>query len=363
MVQLDNEPSHCFRDGFTEAGHHPITMAAFRRRAWDWAEFQGWLLAEHLREIRTTLMQAGLHGVAFSVNYNDHPVPTVPQDPATLRESVQGVGGPDLYYVPPLRREDIVRLALWAALTVPAEPAPWVPEAQAGIWRSPGVGGSHPDPTPAEQRFWYLAALAFGFRGLNFYMLASRENWALAPFDSEGQPSPFLESVRAAVRVIRSFPDWGSMRPVPSTLMAWPAADLRRAWMGQGDADQRVRQTFQDLFDAGLIVSTRTSSEASTGLPIVDPMSSLPHSHGLTSPMSASAGALTVIQRGIQSTAIFVLNPSTANVHVELRGCQQGLHGRLVPVTEVGSRPAADRRELDLEPWGLAVYRLEQSNG
>ncbi len=363
MVQLDNEPSHCFRDGFTEAGHHPITMAAFRRRAWDWAEFHGWLLAEHLREIRMTLMEAGLHGVAFSVNYNDHPVPTVPQDPATLRESVQGVGGPDLYYVPPLRREDIVRLALWAALTVPAEPAPWVPEAQAGIWRSPGVSESHPDPTPAEQRFWYLAALAFGFRGLNFYMLASRENWALAPLDSEGQPSPFLESVRAAVRVIRSFPDWGSMRPVPSTLMAWPAADLRRAWMGQGDADQRVRQTFQDLFDAGLIVSTRTGSEASTGLPIVDPMSSLPHSHSLTSPMSASAGALTVIQRGIQSTAIFVLNPSTANVHVELRGCQQGLHGRLVPVTEVGSRPAADRRELDLEPWGLAVYRLEQSNG
>lgn len=220
MVQLDNEPSHCFRDGFSEAGRHPITMAAFRSRAWDWAEFQSWLLAEHLKEIRVTLMRAGLHGVVFSVNYNDHPVPTVPQDPAILRDSVQGAGGPDLYYVPPLRREDIVRLALWAAVTVATEPAPWVPEAQAGIWRSPGVRESHPEPTPAEQKFWYLAALAFGFRGLNFYMLADRENWALAPLDSEGRPSPFLDSVRAAVRVIRSFPDWGNMRPVPSTLMA-----------------------------------------------------------------------------------------------------------------------------------------------
>src|SRR6266853_1540303 len=232
MVQLDNEPSHCFRDSFTGAGHHPITMAAFRRRAWDWAEFQSWLLAEHLRHIRMTLVRAGLDGVVFTVNYNDHAVPTVPQDPAMLRESVRGVGGPDLYYVPPLHRADIVRLALWAALMVGTESAPWVPEAQAGIWRSPGVSQSHPDPTPAEQEFWYMAALAFGFRGLNFYMLACREIWALAPLDSEGRPSPFLDSLRAAIRTIRSFPDWGSMRPVPSILMDLPAADLRRAWIG-----------------------------------------------------------------------------------------------------------------------------------
>jgi hypothetical protein len=131
--------------------------------------------------------------------------------------------------------------------------------------------------------------------------------------------------------------------------------------MGQGDADQRVRQTFQGLFDEGLTVSTRSSSEASTGLPIVDPMSSLPHADGLTSPLSPSAGALTVIQRGKQSTAMFVLNPSNAKVQAELR--EQDLHGRLVPVTEIGSRLADDRRKLDLEPWGLAVYRLEPSNG
>ncbi len=349
MVQLDNEPSHCFRDGFTEAGHHPITMAAFRRRSWDWAEFQSWLLAEHLRHIRTTLARAGLGGVVFAVNYNDHPVPTVPQDPAILREAVRGVGGPDLYYIPPLHRADIVRLALWAALMVGTESAPWVPEAQAGIWRSLGVSESHPDPTPAEQKLWYLAALAFGFRGLNFYMLAGRENWALAPLDSQGRPSPFLDSVRAAVRVIKSFPDWCSMRPVVSTVMAWPTAGLRRAWMGQGDADARVFQTFQALFDEGHTVSARTGWEAR---------------QGLTSPISASGGALAVIQQGTQSTAVFVLNPSSARVHVELRGCDQGFRGRLVAVTETGSTLAVEGGSvaLDLEAWQCAVYRLERGN-
>jgi len=349
MVQLDNEPSHCFRDGFNEAGHHPITLAAFRRRNWDWAEFQGWLLAEHLRQIRSTLVRAGLNQVVFTANYNDHPVPTVPQDPVVLRKAVRGVGGPDLYYTPPLRRADIVRLALWAALMVEKEPAPWVPEAQAGIWRSPGVSESHPDPTPAEQRFWYLAALAFGFRGLNFYMLASRENWALAPLDSQGRPGPFLDSVRAALRVIKAFPDWGSMRPVVSAAMAWPAADLRRAWMGQGDGDQRLLRTFRALFDEGRTVSVRTSSEARLGR---------------ASPISASGGALAVIQQGTQSTALFVLNPSSAGVHVQVRDCDQGIRGRLVPVAETGPPLAVEggNAHLDLEPWECTVYRLERGN-
>jgi hypothetical protein len=349
MVQLDNEPSHCFRDGFVEAGHHPITLAAFRRRNWDWAEFQGWLLAEHLRQIRSTLVRAGLDQVVFTANYNDHPVPTVPQDPVVLRKAVRGVGGPDLYYIPPLHRADIVRLALWAALMVEREPVPWVPEAQAGIWRSPGLNESHPDPTPAEQELWYMAALAFGFRGLNFYMLADRENWALAPLDSYGRPSPFRDSVRSAVRVIKSFPDWGSMRPLASSRMSWPAAGLRQTWMGQGDVDQRVLETFEAMLDRGHTVSIGTDGEASSIL---------------ASPISAGGGALAVVQQGTQSTAIFVINPSGARVHVELGGGDQALSGRWLPVTHVGPALAAasGRAELDLDPWGWAVFRHGHGN-
>jgi hypothetical protein len=135
--------------------------------------------------------------------------------------------------------------------------------------------------------------------------------------------------------------------------------------MGQGDADQRVLQTFQALFDAGRVVSTRISSDAGSDLPVVDPMSSLPGAYGPASPVSASGGALAVIQQGTQSTALFVLNPSSAEVHVELRGDHQGLNGRWVTVSETGLPLTAERgsAELDLQPWGCAVYRMERPNG
>jgi hypothetical protein len=365
LVQLDNEPSHCFRDGPGEAGHHPLTLAAFGGRQPDWASFQAWLLAEHLGRLRAVLVEAGLQDVIFTVNYNDHPVPTVPQDPAVLRSAVRGVGGPDLYYVPPLKRTDLTRLALWVALVVAGEPLPWAPEIQAGIWRSPGIPQLGPDPTPAEQCLWYLAALAFGLRGLNFYMLADRENWALAPLDQVGNAGPFLEGVRTAAQVINSFPDWGSMRPLPSVALAWPMAELRAAWAGRGRADHQTLATFSRLLDDGHVVRIWDGHGSSPpGLPLVDPLAPVSRAIDAALPVAASGGAIAVLQQGERSRALFVLNPTTRAMRVGLRFCDPTLDARLVPVAETGS--AATIRggvaELQLAPMQGCVYRLESAD-
>src|SRR5207244_883686 len=104
LIQLDNEPSYCFRDSMYEADYHPVCLDAFARwlgderaapprnpesavepgsERWcaehDWIRFREWLLAEHVRLLRDAHVEAGATGVAFTVNYNDHTVDGVPQ--------------------------------------------------------------------------------------------------------------------------------------------------------------------------------------------------------------------------------------------------------------------------------------------
>jgi len=363
MVQLDNEPSHCFRDNPLEAGHHPLTQATYRqsgRRSW--ADFQSWLLAEHLRRLRSALSEHGLGDLLFTANTNEHRVPTVPQDPAALRLAIKGIAGEDLYYQPPLGGRDLTRVALAAALALADEsPLPWAPEIQAGIWRSPGVAIDYPDPTPNEQRLWYHAAFAFGLRGLNFYMLADRENWDLAPIGAAGQPTAFIEPLRDAVRVVKAFPEWGALRPVSNVALAWRRHDLEAAWSDGGLAARRTLVAFSRLVRGGNVVAIWDVERApKPALPVVDPLADDAGPAFARPAVAAAAPVLALLQRGGGAEALFVLNPRRRATPVTLRFADRR-EGRLIPVADDG--PPLVLREgragLTLAPLGTAVFRVE----
>jgi hypothetical protein len=251
LIQLDNEPSFCFRDGMYEADYHPIVLEEFARRhpgsvpprvpeasvepgspRWraehNWIRFREWLLVEHIRRVRDAYVEAGATGVAFTVNYNRHAVDEVPQSQHAMRAAAGVLGGMDHYYEPPLDDDDLLAVARAAAFARAArEPIPWSPEIQAGIWRSPGEDVAYPDPTAAEQELYVAAALAFGLRGLNFYMLVDRENWEFAPLDPDGTPSPMLDAVRRAVAWL---PALAGTQPVSPVALAWHSSYARDAY-------------------------------------------------------------------------------------------------------------------------------------
>src|SRR6266849_10998753 len=132
-----------------------------------------------------------------------------------IQSQTGALGGMDHYYEPPLTGDDLLLIARSAALArASGEPLPWSPEIQAGIWRSPGEELAYADPTPTEQELYYLAALAFGLKGLNFYMLVNRENWKLGPLNPGGSGTPMLDAVRNIMRLIARLPELGSTEPV-----------------------------------------------------------------------------------------------------------------------------------------------------
>lgn len=304
LIQLDNEPSYCFRDGMYEADYHPVALAAFARwslerhgsldgvkRAWqlelrseagiepprepipgvepgsgrwrhehDWICFREWLLAEHLHRLRNAHEEAGARQAAFTVNYNVHPVDGVPQSPRVVGSPSDAIAGMDHYYEPPLTRDDLLALARATALTRAGnEPLVWSPEIQAGIWRAPGEHVAYPDPTPEEQALYYFAALAFGLKGLNFYMLVNRENWQFAPLESSGTATPMLTAVRKIVRLFEQLPDFGSLEPISPVALAWQTSYARDAYAAAPDEAQRrsphetTHAAFSALLRAGYL--------------------------------------------------------------------------------------------------------------
>jgi hypothetical protein len=287
LVQLDNEPSYCFQDSMYGADYHPVAITVFRRwvvrrygslkgveRAWnvpvrteedvtpprassgntasipgmrmwqrehDWVQFKEWMLAEYLRRLRTYHKAAGASGVMFTLNYNTHSVHTVPQAASGLQQAVHGLGGEDMYYIPPLRLHHLVPLVRSAATAYAnGEVLPWVPEIQAGIWRSPGEHPDYPDPTPEQQALYYIAALACGFKGLNFYMLVERENWDLAPLGRNGSYTAMLGAVRQSVALLKRLLEVDALRPVHTVALLWYRPHAREAYIVAGAADVAV---------------------------------------------------------------------------------------------------------------------------
>ncbi|HEY3558687.1 MAG TPA: beta-galactosidase [Kribbella sp.] len=333
-IQLDNEPSVCFQDSMYGTDYSDASIAAFRgwlrsryvddvaawRAAWDdaglsdfgsaeaprppslavqpanprrlhdWIAFKTDTTAEYLADLKAMHERMGGQELLYTVNLVTHPIHDVPVSHAAISRTVGASVGEDHYYIPPLDTSDVHRLARSAATARAAgEPLPWVPELQAGIWRSPGEVVEYPDPTPLEQEIWWGAGLVLGFSGFNLYMLADRENWELAPLRADGGRSDFLAPVDRLVRVAQQLPAALTSPAVPVAVVAWHRPDAYAAYTVVGtsripkvdwyDADvagpyQQWDATLLRLTELGLpydLWDTATELTASPELPLIVP--------------------------------------------------------------------------------------------
>ncbi|MCL2463668.1 MAG: beta-galactosidase [Micrococcales bacterium] len=279
-VQLDNEPGYAFQDALYAADYHPAAIAAFRawlaarypdaaawRGAWgaaaagdvahaqpprpagaqrndhairDWVAFTQESIVGHLARLWRVHEELGFGHLLPTVNLINHPVHDVPVPHVEMRRALPGaaVGG-DQYYEPPISWADVHRLALTAATARAAgEPAVWAPELMSGIWRSPGEVASWPDPTLEEQAAWWGAALALGYQGFDLYMLADRENWALAPMGPQGTATSLLAQVRDLTSALSAEPDLVRSRLRTGVALLWDDEDAFAAYTVTGPARQ-----------------------------------------------------------------------------------------------------------------------------
>jgi len=331
-VQLDNEPSICFQDSLFGGDYHPVAVAAFRswladryrtqeefEASWrepgvtfdtaepprrpddgtsivvdarvdDWIRFKGAYIADHLAFLRQVTDGAVGGRLTLTVNTITHPVHDVPVGHDLVRRATGALVGEDHYYLPPLDMDDVHRLARSAATARAAgEPLPWVPELQAGIWRSPGEEVGYPDPTPDEQEIWWGSAVALGFGGMNLYMLANRENWEHAPITEAGDRSAFASPVLRLTQLAERHPGALTGTTTPDVVVAWHRPDARAAYAVTGTArvpdvpwangsltaayhawDECLRDLLRrgyryDLWD------TETEPDPAPGLPVIVP--------------------------------------------------------------------------------------------
>jgi hypothetical protein len=272
-MQLDNEPSSSFQDAMYAGDYSQSSVDGFRtwlahryagdvdafRAAWntaadfgtvqpprrpaqgiaaaartaqhDWIEYKTHATAEYLSALKQLHVELGGGALLYTVNLVTHPIHDVPVAHRAIREGVGAITGEDHYYIPPLDVADIHRLARSAATARAAgEPIPWVPELQAGIWRSPGEAVDYPDPTPLEQEIWWGAAFTLGFSGANLYMLVDRENWEYSPVGASGEKSAFFRPVRRLAAAVAAEPELLTLPVRCPVVVAWHRADAYDAY-------------------------------------------------------------------------------------------------------------------------------------
>ncbi len=92
---------------------------------------------------------------------------------------------------------------------------PFVPEFGNGIW------SHHPEtPTPEEEEFVTLAALMYGMRAVNFYMLVERERWQGSPITRHGDLRPgFADFYRQLSTFLERYPLGAFQRQTPVVVL------------------------------------------------------------------------------------------------------------------------------------------------
>lgn len=256
MIQLDNEPSMAFKDGLFEADYNPVISgkdglfqkwlqkkyadlgelnstyrAAYgsfkdvippktfepgkaKARYLDWAEFKEWILAEHIRELKKVFAAQGLGHLLFTVNLNEHRQLDIPNHWEKLKKA-SGFGGYDIYAVPPIDIDSHIRLSLAIRYATAIFENAWSPEIMAGVWMLRGEQDYSRELSEDFFEFIYLAALANGLKGFNFYMFVDRDNWALAPVNNRGEKGFCWNVARRVVELIKNkIPDFVGLKPI-----------------------------------------------------------------------------------------------------------------------------------------------------
>ncbi len=277
MVQLDNEPGMTFHDRMFESDYNPVNIGpdgiyqhwlqdkyrtiealneAHRskwpsfeaveaprkalslrldelRRSTDWIEFKEWLLVRHIELLRDTHLRNGLRSVLFTVNYNEHEQLAVPNNWSRL-ERASGLGGFDYYPVMPMDSRALVDVAMAVNYSLSVSKACWSPEMMSGVWKLPATNEGRPELRAEDFEYLYLAALALGLKGMNFYMLVNRENWEDAPLDEKGQPTETARAVQKALELLRGVPDFATLRKAQQVAIVYYRSYAREAFAASG---------------------------------------------------------------------------------------------------------------------------------
>ncbi|HEX2979338.1 MAG TPA: beta-galactosidase [Anaerolineaceae bacterium] len=254
LVQLDNEPGYTFHDRAFESDYNPSiaspgglyaqwllkkygtiqqlnlahrsTWSSFdeitppRRlelraldelpRYMDWVAFKEWTLSEEVRSVGWYHLRNGLARVLFTINFNEHPQLAAPNDWHSL-EQASGIGGYDYYPRMPMNAEDFIGVVQALNYSRVVNRVPWSPEIMTGIWSFEGQEhGPHHLPSK-EFEYLYLTCLAYGLKGMNFYMLADRDNWVNSPLNEQGELTETAASVQKTVRIMQAMPHFDEL--------------------------------------------------------------------------------------------------------------------------------------------------------
>lgn len=247
MMQLDNEPCYTFHDGMFESDYNPVqvsiyphwleqkyqTVEALNRShrseyaafaevqpprdldglaveklpaLLDWAAFKEWTLARHVASIGEFHLENGVDSLLFTTNLNEHPQLAVPNHWQKL-EKASGLAGFDYYPARmPMQPEEFVKVALGVNYSRSVLKAAWSPEIMTGIWTFEGQEHG-PDHLKAEDyEFLYMTCIAFGLKGMNFYMLADRDNWVNSPVNERGERTATAAAVERVMALFRAAP-------------------------------------------------------------------------------------------------------------------------------------------------------------
>lgn len=169
----------------------------------DWAELREDMMAEYLAELRRIWESLGVRDVVYVTNYNPHNAISVPTNWAKMEAATTGITGYDFYKRPYMPFREWERMALVCAYSETATKVPWSPEFMSGIWGEDFGDGF--GQVPAEHfEFMSLSALAFGLKGLNYYMFAEREEWAFCPVNQFGQKRYAFDAVKKVVNLMNT---------------------------------------------------------------------------------------------------------------------------------------------------------------
>jgi len=261
LIQLDNEPSMTFHDKIFESDYNPVNVKGFGiyqkwlkekysstkllnlahntnyasfsnaeapvdlnvkhlcdlRKYTDWAEFKEWLMARHIEILREIHFQNGIKDVLFTVNFNEHYPMDVPNNWNKLEKASGGIGGYDYYAVPPLQYKNFVDFIKAINYSLSVLKIPWSPEMMCGIWKFESNGESwkdnckNKDLLAKQMNTMYLLGLAYGLKGMNFYMFANRENWKYAAVDEKGQPTQMYSIPSKVMNFVKSVKDFPTL--------------------------------------------------------------------------------------------------------------------------------------------------------
>jgi len=298
LVQLDNEPCMTFHDRVFESDYNDHNVSLYRRwlegkygtvenlngiyrGSWpgfeaiepprslglsrlegltpyfDWVEFKELSLASHVAKIRDMHLANGVGDVLFTINYNEHPQLAVPNDWHAL-ESSSGMGGFDYYPKMPLTEAGLRDIALWVNYSRVCNRLPWSPEIMCGSWTFEGNEYKPGSLKPSDFEFLYLSCIAYGLKGMNFYMFADRDNWVESPLSSCGEATANCASVAQAVKLIAGEDEFEQLdrRQDVAVLFYRPyaresfiASSSPEPWVLAGHRLGRAYRRFKELFE------------------------------------------------------------------------------------------------------------------